>query len=122
MLALPLGFFGGAAGGVIAVLCWASGLGVQDASLRAGIAQVVSMNKRGTAFGTFNGVYGVAWFLGSAAMGWLYGISIIALVTFGVMQSTDCGGDVLLAAAAARGSEPRRPLIGPSRRRDQFFR
>ena len=84
VVALPLGFFGGAAGGVLAVLCWASGLGVQDASLRAGIAQVVSMNKRGTAFGTFNGVYGVMWFLGSAAMGWLYGISIAALVTFGV--------------------------------------
>jgi len=29
------------------------------------------MNKRGTAFGAFNGVYGVAWFLGSAAMGLL---------------------------------------------------
>ena len=66
MLALPLGFLGGATAGILAVLCWASGLGVQDATLRAGIAQVVSMNKRGTAFGTFNGVYGVAWFLGSA--------------------------------------------------------
>jgi MFS family permease len=85
LLALPLGFLGGAAGGIVAVLCWASGLGVQDASLRAGIAQVVSMNKRGTAFGTFNGVYGVAWFLGSAAMGALYGISIPALVAFGVL-------------------------------------
>ena len=70
---------------VLAVLCWASGLGVQDASLRAGIAQVVSMNKRGTAFGTFNGVYGVAWFAGSAAMGFLYDFSIPALVGFGVI-------------------------------------
>jgi len=69
---------------VIAVLCWATGLGVQDATLRAGIAQVVSMNKRGTAFGTFNGVYGVSWFLGSALMGVLYGFSIVAVVAFGV--------------------------------------
>ena len=38
------------------------------------------MNKRGTAFGTFNGVYGVAWFAGSAIMGVLYGFSVIALV------------------------------------------
>ena len=30
------------------VACWAAGLGAQDATLRAGIAQVVSMNKRGT--------------------------------------------------------------------------
>jgi MFS family permease len=85
LLALPLGFLGGATGGIVAVLCWATGLGVQDATLRAGIAQVVSMNKRGTAFGTFNGVYGVAWFLGSAIIGVLYGYSIAAVVAFGVV-------------------------------------
>lgn len=85
MLALPFGFLGGATGGIIAVLCWATGLGVQDATLRAGIAQVVSMNKRGTAFGTFNGIYGVAWFLGSAIIGVLYGFSIAAVVAFGVV-------------------------------------
>jgi len=90
--ALPLGFLGGATSGVIAVLLWASGLGVQDASLRAGIAQVVSMNKRGTAFGTFNGVYGVAWFAGSSIMGVLYGFSIPALVVFGVVTQLIAAG------------------------------
>ena len=90
--ALPLGFMSGATGGVIAVLLWASGLGVQDASLRAGIAQVVSMNKRGTAFGTFNGVYGVAWFAGSSIMGVLYGFSITALVVFGVVTQLIAAG------------------------------
>jgi MFS family permease len=84
ILALPLGFFGGQVGAVLAVACWATGLGVQDASLRAGIAQVVSMNKRGTAFGTFNGVYGVMWFLGSTIMGALYTTSFAALVAFGI--------------------------------------
>jgi MFS family permease len=84
LLALPLGFLGGATFGILAVLCWASGMGMQDATLRAGIAQVVSMNKRGTAFGTFNGVYGVAWFLGSVIIGLLYGWSIPAVVAFGI--------------------------------------
>ena len=69
---------------VVSVACWATGLGAQDASLRSGIAQVVSMNKRGSAFGTFNGVYGVMWFLGSLAMGWLYSRSLTGLVVFGV--------------------------------------
>jgi hypothetical protein len=41
------------------------------------------MNKRGSAFGAFNGVYGVMWFLGSATMGLLYGHSLMALVAFG---------------------------------------
>jgi predicted MFS family arabinose efflux permease len=84
LLAMPLGFLGGRAGAIAAVACWATGLGVQDASLRSGIAQVVSMNKRGSAFGAFNGIYGVAWFLGSVVMGLLYDHSVMALVVFGV--------------------------------------
>ena len=42
------------------------------------------MNKRGGAFGAFNGVYGVMWFLGSAVMGLLYSRSLMGLVVFGV--------------------------------------
>jgi MFS family permease len=84
MLSLPFGFLGGAAGAIAAVVCWATGLGAQDACLRAGIATVVSMNKRGSAFGAFNGVYGVMWFAGSAVMGLLYSRSIPALVAFGI--------------------------------------
>jgi MFS family permease len=84
LLSLPLGFLGGPTAGIVAVGCWATGLGAQDASLRAGIAQVVSMNKRGSAFGSFNGVFGVMWFLGSWLMGILYGYSLTALVAFGV--------------------------------------
>jgi MFS family permease len=85
LVALPLGFLGGETGAVVSVACWATGLGAQDACLRSGIAQVVAMNRRGSAFGAFNGVYGVAWFLGSAAMGLLYDHSLVALVVFGMV-------------------------------------
>ncbi|HLX62656.1 MAG TPA: MFS transporter [Planctomycetota bacterium] len=84
LFSLPLAFLDGPAGAIGAVACWASGLGVQDACLRSGIAQVVSMSKRGSAFGTFNAVYGVAWFAGSAAMGALYDVSLVAMVAFGI--------------------------------------
>jgi len=84
ILSLPLGFLGGPAAAIASVGCWAIGKGAQDGSLRAGIAQVVSMNKRGSAFGYFNGVWGVMWFLGTAAMSALYGVSLVALVMFGV--------------------------------------
>ena len=84
MVGLPLGFLGGPAAAIASVACWAIGMGAQDASLRAGISQVVSMNKRGTAFGAFNGVYGIMWFLGSATMGLLYDHSVMALVAFGM--------------------------------------
>jgi len=84
MLSLPLGFLGGPTAAMAGVACWATGIGAQDAILRSGIAQVVSMNKRGSAFGAFNGVYGVMWFVGSTIMGMLYDHSITALVVFGV--------------------------------------
>ncbi|HYW71539.1 MAG TPA: MFS transporter [Pyrinomonadaceae bacterium] len=92
LLALPFGFLGGATGVYISVACWATGLGAQDATLRSGISQVVSMNKRGTAFGSFNAAYGILWFLGSVTMGVLYGFSLIGLVVFGIVAQ--------LAAAA----------------------
>lgn len=84
LFALPLGFLGGPGGAIASVACWAIGMGAQDASLRSGIAQVVSMNKRGSAFGSFNAVYGVMWFLGSSAMGFLYDHSMATLVILGM--------------------------------------
>lgn len=101
MLSLPLGFLFGSTGIVFAVVCWGIGIGVQDASLRSGIAQVVSMNKRGSAFGAFNGVYGVMWFVGSVIMGLLYGWSLAALVVFGLVAQ---------GAAAVWFFSLRRPL------------
>ena len=84
MLSLPLGFLGGPVTAAVGVACWATGIGAQDAILRSGIARVVSMNKRGSAFGAFNGIYGVMWFVGSAIMGFLYDRSLIAMVLFGL--------------------------------------
>lgn len=92
MLSLPLGFLGGAWAATIGVCCWALGLGVQDASLRSGIAQLVSMNKRGNAFGTFNAVYGIMWFIGSATMGLLYDHWVVALVLFGMAAQVTAAG------------------------------
>ena len=101
LLALPFGFLDGTAGVYISVACWATGLGAQDATLRSGISQVVSMNKRGTAFGAFNGAYGILWFLGSVTMGVLYDFSLVALVVFGICAQ---------AAAAVLFIWLRRPL------------
>jgi MFS family permease len=92
MFSLPLGFLGGATAATVAVCCWALGLGVQDASLRSGIAQLVSMNKRGNAFGTFNAVYGLMWFAGSATMGLLYDHWVGSLVIFGMVAQVTAAG------------------------------
>jgi MFS family permease len=83
-LSLPLGFLGGPKAAMAAIACWAIGLGAQQATLRAGIAQLISMDRRGNAYGVFNAVYGVLWFLGSVSMGLLYDYSLVVLVIFGV--------------------------------------
>jgi MFS family permease len=85
LLALPFGFLGGPTLVVVAVACWAVGLGAQQATLRAGIAQLIPIEKRGNAYGVFNAVYGVLWFLGSVTMGVLYDHSLVALVTVGII-------------------------------------
>lgn len=85
LLALPLGFLGGPTLAIVAVACWAVGLGAQQATLRAGIAQLIPIEKRGNAYGVFNAAYGVLWFLGSVTMGFLYDHSLVVLVIVGII-------------------------------------
>lgn len=92
LLALPLGFLGGSTLAIVAVACWAVGLGAQQATLRAGIAQLIPIDKRGNAYGVFNAVYGVLWFLGSVAMGVLYDYSLVILVVFGIILQLGSAG------------------------------
>jgi MFS-type transporter involved in bile tolerance (Atg22 family) len=64
------------------MILWGIGLGSQESIMRAVVANLVQMNKRGTAFGIFNLWFGIFWFLGSILMGYLYDISLISLVIF----------------------------------------
>jgi MFS family permease len=63
---------------------WGIGMGAQESVMRAAVARMVPPDRRGSAYGFFNAGYGVAWFLGSAALGALYDISIPALIAFSV--------------------------------------
>jgi predicted MFS family arabinose efflux permease len=46
---------------------------------------VIPAEKRSTAFGLFDTGYGIAWFLGSAAMGLLYDKSVLAVVVLSAL-------------------------------------
>jgi len=81
----PLVFYGGFTTAVIGMILWGLGLGAQDSLLKAIISKVAPPQKRGTAFGLFDTFFGVAWFLGSALMGFLYDHSILLLVAFSVV-------------------------------------
>jgi hypothetical protein len=61
-------------------------MGVNESTLRAGVADLTSLRKRGTGFGLFYTVYGLALFGGSVLTGALYEVSIpvLAAVTAAV--------------------------------------
>lgn len=81
----PLVFLGGFALALIGAALWGLGIGVQDSIMAAAVANMVPANRRGSAYGIFNLGYGVFWFLGSALMGILYGVSILWVVAFAVV-------------------------------------
>ena len=66
------------------MVLWGIGMGAQDSIMKAAVAEIIPPHKRGTSFGLFNTGFGVFWFLGSLAMGYLYDYSITALVAFSV--------------------------------------
>ncbi len=78
----PLIFLGGSPAAVAGVILWGLGMGAQESVMRAAAAGMAPAERRGAAFGLFNAGYGLAWFLGSALMGLLYGVSLPALAIF----------------------------------------
>jgi len=79
---LPFAFFGGFGSALFGIFLWGIGLGAQDTLFKAILVPVVPVDKRGTAFGIFDGVFGITWLLGNIPVGILYAISIPALVIF----------------------------------------
>lgn len=80
----PFVFFGGFWLALSGVILWGIGMGAQESIMRATIARMIAADRRGTAYGMFNTGYGIFWFGGSALMGYLYDLSIPALVLFSV--------------------------------------
>ena len=78
----PLVFLSGRAGLFLGMGLWGVGLGAQESIVRAVVAGLVPKERRATGFGIFNSSFGLAWFTGSAAMGFLYDHSLPALAAF----------------------------------------
>ena len=76
----PLVFLGGARLALIGMMLWGLGMGAQDSLLKAVLTSVVSAAKRSTAFGVFDTGFGIAWFLGSALLGFLYDTSLVSMI------------------------------------------
>ena len=80
----PMVFLGGFNWAIAGMILWGIGMGAQESILKAEIVDMIPPEKRGTAFGTFNTVYGIFWFAGSTLMGYLYDFSVTSLIIFSV--------------------------------------
>jgi MFS family permease len=67
------------------MVLWGIVMGTHETIMKAGIADITSIRKRGTGYGIFNMMYGIAIFIGSAAAGFLYDYSITLLVVIMIL-------------------------------------
>jgi predicted MFS family arabinose efflux permease len=104
----PLVFLGGPLIALGGMVLWGIGLAAQESLLRSVVAGIVDASRRATAFGLFDTGFGIAWFIGSVVMGYLYGISIAGLVIFSVLLQLI--GLPLLAFAGLRTGGTARTL------------
>jgi MFS family permease len=102
----PFVFLGGLAAAIVGMAFWGIGMGAQDSLLKAVLVDVIPSEKRSTAFGVFDTDFGIAWFGGSAIMGWLYDKSVPALVVFSVLLQL-ASLPVFFLAKKSATSEPK---------------
>ena len=81
-IAAPLLFLGSQWTAIAGIIIWGFGMGIVESTMRASVARLVPKKRRGSAFGIFNGVFGISWFIGSSAAGFLYDVSLSAMVVF----------------------------------------
>ncbi|HEX7368889.1 MAG TPA: MFS transporter [Rhodanobacteraceae bacterium] len=87
----PLVFLGGAWAALAGMLLWGIGFGAHDSLFRAAVAQRIPRERRATAMGVFNAIYGTAWFLGSVLLGVLYDLSpVYTVIAAIVLQLCAC--------------------------------
>jgi MFS family permease len=71
---------------LISIILWGVVMGIQETIMRAAIADLTSVERRGFAYGVFNTALGAGWLLGGPVMGLLYGLSINYLILFAVVM------------------------------------
>jgi len=70
----------------VSILLWGSVMAIHETTMRAAVADIAQIQKRATAYGIFNTIYGAGWFVGGSLLGWLYQSALASLpwVVFGL--------------------------------------
>lgn len=78
----PLAFLGNFWLALVGVAIWGMGMGVHESIIPAAVTPMVPGQRRAAAFGLFTAGYGIFWFIGSAAIGFIYDHSVAWTITF----------------------------------------
>lgn len=93
LVAIPLlsalipvfGFGASKAAAIVAAVLWGVVMGTHETIMKSAIADITPIRKRGTGYGVFNTVYGLAIFISSFAMGLLYDANAAILIVAAVV-------------------------------------
>ena len=73
---------------LFSIILWGAIMGIHETIMRAAVADLTPLSRRGTAYGIFNMIYGMAWFIGSSLIGLLYSVSLeLIIVWVGVAEA-----------------------------------
>lgn len=89
-------------------VCWGLGMGAQESIFKAVIAKLVPKEGRARAYGSFFALFGLAWWIGSTLMGYLYETSRLALVIFSVAVQAAAAGLLVVLGLRLRRLETQR--------------
>jgi len=81
----PFVFLGGLDLALAGMILWGIGTGAQDSLLKAVLSDIIPAERRSTAFGLFDTGFGTFYLLGNTVMGFLYDVSIPALIAFSII-------------------------------------
>jgi MFS-type transporter involved in bile tolerance (Atg22 family) len=70
---------------LLGMVLWGVGMGAQESVMRAAIAELAPLERRGVAYGLFNTIFGISWFVGSLLMGFLYDFNPLYLVVLSMV-------------------------------------
>jgi len=83
VLTIPIPFFAftkSHALALVGIILWGMVMGNHEAVMRAAVADLTPLARRGTAYGLFNTLYGVGFLLGGGIVGLLYDKNLISII------------------------------------------
>ena len=70
---------------IIGIVLWGIGMGAQESIMKAAVSKIIPKKMRSTGFGIFETGFGIAWFLGSWLLGYLYDFNPAAMTAVSVI-------------------------------------